>query len=387
MQVAYNSHHFHNWGAESIRGNELIIFKDADFQGDSWTLRLDLNEPNRPYYFQLKGTGFNNEVTSWKLGRNLYADFCDGDLEFQGYEGHPVFTCPDTGLEMGSAVGTAAMTHFEPDNAMSGVILYYYDPLVKPAATVYSGTDCTGRSAALFTDGVESSAPRRYGVAELQAAGIDANQVSSIMAPVGTHLHVFEQGFEQGEEFRDEEFDGQEDKDGWMVCQNLVADWQNTIVSISVEYRQPQPVRGKWMLMGSGDHSCSYFSGFFTREVDIPLTVMQGNLLAQFEVGLEYQNRHCSTTQLVTEGIREATYDLMMAAFDAPEVELAGCPPRHPLTGKSGYWVFVVETQDGDATIISSRGVCRYGEDWDVAPLCPPAACVDADCTECLDWY
>jgi hypothetical protein len=34
----------------------------------------------------------------------------------------------------------------------------------------------------------------------------------------------------------------------------------------------------------------------------------------------------------------------MMEAFDKPEVEEGLCPPRHPINGKIGYYVFVVES-------------------------------------------
>lgn len=114
---------------------------------------------------------------------------------------------------------------------------------------------------------------------------------------------------------------------------------------------------------------------------------MQGYLLAQFEVGLEFTNKHCDTHQLVLDSVTQGTYQLMMSSFDEPKVETGLCPPRHPIDDKIGYYVFVVETQDGDASIISPKGVCRYGEDWDVAPLCPPAACVDDECYECDAWY
>lgn len=54
-----------------------------------------MSDKDRAYYFQLKGTGFDNEVTSWKLGRNLYADFCTGDLVWDesATEADPVFNC------------------------------------------------------------------------------------------------------------------------------------------------------------------------------------------------------------------------------------------------------------------------------------------------------
>jgi hypothetical protein len=201
--------------------NELTIFKGEGFTRDQWTLKLDLEEPDRPYYFQLKGTGFNKEVSSWILGKNLHADFCQGDLlDDRSYDedGAPVFSCPDTGLALGSAVGASAVSKFLPDDTMSGVILRYYDPLSRPAATVYSGCDCQGRSAAVFTSGSTESDPVAYNLNDLRALGIGDNSISSFMAPVGTHVHVYEQHMDMGGEWRDMVFEGQEDQDGWMVC-------------------------------------------------------------------------------------------------------------------------------------------------------------------------
>ena len=94
--------------------------------------------------------------------------------------------------------------------------------------------------------------------------------ISSVMAPVGVHLR----GFDVAEGFDYLDFDGQEDKDGWMVCQNIDADWQNRISAINVQYIRPQPVKGRWIRMGEGEHSHSYFSGFFTSVDTLPKTVM-----------------------------------------------------------------------------------------------------------------
>ena len=70
--------------------------------------------------------------------------------------------------------------------------------------------------------------------------------------------------------------------------------------------------------MGEGEHTHQYFSGFLTREDSLPTTVMQGYLLAQFEVGLEFTNKHCDTHQLCTDAVAQGTYSLMMSSFDAP---------------------------------------------------------------------
>ena len=100
----------------------------------------------------------------------MHAEFCHHDLVFDGTDdnGKPLFRCPGGGLATGTAVGTAANANFVPNDALSGVILSYYDPLVRPAATVYSGTDCTGRSAALYTNGVEDSSSVNYSLADMQ---------------------------------------------------------------------------------------------------------------------------------------------------------------------------------------------------------------------------
>jgi hypothetical protein len=169
--------------------------------------------------------------------------------------------------------------------------------------------------------------------------------------------------------------DGAEDQNGWMVCRNLSADTISWTWSVQVEYRRPAVVQGRWHRIGEGEHTHRYYSGFFTRDQETPKTIVQGSFLAQFQLGLEFTNKHCKVNQLCSEGVRDATYQYMSSAYDEPKVEVGLCPPRVPLDDKIGYYVFVVETLDGEAAIISPNGVCRYGEDWDVAPLCPPAAC------------
>lgn len=59
----------------------------------------------------------------------------------------------------GSAAGEAAVSSWSHNDEVSGVILHLYDATTNPAATVYSGSDCTGHSAALFTDNLQ---PKSY---------------------------------------------------------------------------------------------------------------------------------------------------------------------------------------------------------------------------------
>jgi hypothetical protein len=73
----------------------LYIYKEDDYQGDQWNLQFDMSDQERAYYFQLKGTGFNDEISSWKLGRNIWAEFCKDDLVWDAAatEANPRFTC------------------------------------------------------------------------------------------------------------------------------------------------------------------------------------------------------------------------------------------------------------------------------------------------------
>lgn len=105
-----------------------------------------------------------------------------------------------------------------------------------------------------------------------------------------------------------------------MVCQNFDASWSATISSVQISWEAPAPVRGKWIMIGEGEHTHRYYSGFFTAETDKPATVSQGDLLASFEVGLEFINRHCSVHQLVSEEIRLETYREMSVAFERTEL-------------------------------------------------------------------
>jgi hypothetical protein len=142
-----------------IEDNEFVAYKGENYEGDTWTFRFDMNEPNRKYYFQLKGTGFNNDISSWKLGRKLHAEFCDNDLVYEGSDenGKPTFGCLDgddpNKYVLGDAAGEIAMSNYGESDKVSGVILSMYDPETVPAVTVFTGTDCTGQTFALYTNG------------------------------------------------------------------------------------------------------------------------------------------------------------------------------------------------------------------------------------------
>jgi hypothetical protein len=99
--VPFDSHFFHPWAELQVPDNQLYIYKGEDWEGDDWNLQFDMSDKERDYYFQLKGTGFNNEISSWKLGRNIWAEFCKDDLEWDPTATleDPVFRCPGGGQE------------------------------------------------------------------------------------------------------------------------------------------------------------------------------------------------------------------------------------------------------------------------------------------------
>lgn len=175
-----------------IEDNEFVAYKGENYEGDTWTFRFDMNEPNRKYYFQLKGTGFNNDISSWKLGRKLHAEFCDNDLVYEGNDenGKPTFGCLDgddpSKYVLGDAAGEIAMSNYGESDKVSGVILSMYDPETVPAVTAFTGTDCTGQTFALYTNGTAGE-PETYLISDLEAEGIPDSTIRSFMAPVGTH--------------------------------------------------------------------------------------------------------------------------------------------------------------------------------------------------------
>ena len=63
-----------------------------------------------------------------------------------------------------------------------------------------------------------------------------------------------------------------------------------------------------------------------------------------------------------------------------------------PCTAKSekggvGLCQYVSETNNGDAKVLTTHTVCRYGDLYNVAPACPWNACANSDCSECrTDW-
>jgi len=70
-------------------------------------------------------------------------------------------------------------------------------------------------------------------------------------------------------------------------------------------------------------------------------------------------------------------------------IEITTTCPDSPLEDDPavGFYIWIVETADTLASSISPAGICRYGTgEWNVAPACPLAACLDFRCNECQEW-
>jgi len=60
------------------------------------------------------------------------------------------------------------------------------------------------------------------------------------------------------------------------------------------------------------------------------------------------------------------------------------CDP--PAGSEYGSSLYQWQVYNDEVRALTKRLICRTGETWNSAPKCPPSACVDAICSECLNW-
>ena len=145
------------------------------------------------------------------------------------------------------------------EHGLTGVILRYYDQLVRPALTVFTDDDCTGRSSVLFTNGADGDA-QIYDRDDFDEFGIPDSDHMSFMAPAGVEAQFYKI-HPDGITFDSIVFTGNEDKDGRLICQDIPDEWQDPD-RVTVDYIPAPPARGSWHLIGEDETIYKYFTGF-----------------------------------------------------------------------------------------------------------------------------
>ena len=178
------------------------------------------------------------------------------------------------------------------------------------------------------------------------------------------------------------------------ICQNVAfADTASSAEIVKNGRQLDTATEGRWKLVGSGRGKHQFKWGFVTDESQtdgesVWLT-QQANLSAQMRTGINFKAPG-SDSQMLSDEIQQLTIQQVEETFEAYggiEIEVECGLPKFSSNNSIGFFVFVVDTVDGVSSAIQKHGVCRYGDEWNVPPSCPYAACIDRDCSLCKDWY
>ena len=207
------------------------------------------------------------------------------------------------------------------------------------------------------------------------------------MLPVGYTLTVYEDDGLTGDS---KMYDGQEDENGRMICQDL--DYEGDEIEMNdrtdsftiVKNASPASASGDWLMIASGEATVTFEYGFETSSTTSTTTEMQEQLSYEMSIGISFSE------QKLTESIAYTTSETVESTYSqSGMVTITQTCPDSPIPDDPsiGFWIWKVSTHDNLAGSISPVGFCRYGTgEWNVKPLCPQAACIDYRCNECLDW-
>ena len=126
--------------------------------------------------------GWNNKVSSYYCGKNVWFDFCNGGVG-SNCKGSQRFNS-----------GAGHMKNFAIrylGNQMSSAILGPYDPREVGAVTLFEDEDCSGASARFYWDPESLENGTFYNNEDLKYAGMRDNTLSSVMVPKGYTVELY----------------------------------------------------------------------------------------------------------------------------------------------------------------------------------------------------
>jgi len=141
--------------------------------------------------------------------------------------------------------------------------------------------------------------------------------------------------------------------------------------------------------MGTGNTTYKFTWGFISESTTSNTETLTQTMSREMSRGIEHKGRSKSRTMsssmaYTTQQYAEQTYTVTGGV----EITTSCPPPTDPYDPSVGFFVYKVSTSANDAHAIQMLGVCRYGTGyWNIEPDCPFAACKDAACKECYDWY
>ena len=140
---------------------------------------------------------------------------------------------------------------------------------------------------------------------------------------------------------------------------------------------------GHWRLAASGDNITASISvGFSTTESESESSTISYTLGLEVRRGTEFKGQKISSE--FTQELNSATETSLTKKADAT-ITVSCASGSTPET--IGLWQWVTETSDRKGSAFTTYYICRRGDGvWNAEPACPPNACMDQLCTQCLNW-
>lgn len=151
---------------------EVILYKDSHFSGETRTFTLP-GSSKEGYLFRLNEYGFKHEMSSFKLGEDIWVVFCSDEPHQDCSHGD--------GFKAIGPEWIDKVPHF--NDWTKHMRLFPYDKNTKPAVVVYKDVDCRGYSGIFF--------PGRHSMRDLQWNHIGNDNADSVRVPIGLRLWLY----------------------------------------------------------------------------------------------------------------------------------------------------------------------------------------------------
>jgi len=177
-----------------------VLFDGSDYEGETREYCLD-GEPTRSIDLT---NDFDNKMNGWVCGKSVWYEFCDSWDECHYANG----TC---------GAGAAYTPWVKWTNRLSRLNLYEYDAVNgHGAALLWTEYDCKGTSSPFFSGDPGQTA--YYTDNDLWYYNYHHDWTSSVMVPVGYEITLWDWDSFEGDSVK---YEGMEDSNGYMTCQNL----------------------------------------------------------------------------------------------------------------------------------------------------------------------
>ena len=226
-------------------------------------------------------------MKSWMCGKNVYFSACDNGI----YDGH---FC--SGMHGQSIAGASQNASRGLDHDVDLIILQWYDSVEETgAASLFFNEDCTGSSGAFFANKGRDGQWMEYDTSTMLLVHFKDNEAGAIMVPQGYSVELCDEDEASGDCWR---FEGMEDDDGRMVCQDLggFSDKTSSLkvrkdnyLSESVIQESNSHAIDSWYTPGNSHTGYSWTVGTYSYDYDWSLTA--DDFIAQINEGIYHGTR------------------------------------------------------------------------------------------------